>query len=374
MIQYLIKIFFFGIMLLFITSCGSVKYNSSSEWKVNYIDDYIIPENTLFEGTLIGGLSDLDYDGNYFYAVCDLPSSPRIYQFKIAISQNKIDSVYFTKVIPILGKDQPEKNAVWDSEGLLYDAENNTFIISSEGSIKNNRNPFIAVVDTLGQYEASYQIPSYFKAQESDGLRNNGVFEGLTWSADKKGIWVSTELPMKKDGPTAKLYKTKSPIRVTLLDRERMVPEYQFSYLLDPIRKFPILPFGMNGVSALLNYAEKKFLVLERGFSAGHGSHGIRARLFEADAARATNTLHISDLKGEINSSVIPAEKKLIFDFKKIRKKLSQKTVDNLEGISFGPILPNGNPSLIVISDNNFSSWTRQINQVILLELIPQKN
>lgn len=45
--------------------------------------------------------------------------------------------------------------------------------------------------------------------------------------------------------------------------------------------------------------------------------------------------------------------------------------VDNLEGIAFGPKLLNGNQTLIIISDNNFSSWTRQLNQVILLELIP---
>lgn len=372
MIKYLIKFFLFGFIITVLIGCGSAKPDISSDWKVKYLDDYIIPENAEFEGTRIGGLSDLDYDGNYFYAVCDLPSSPRIYQFKMVISENKIDSLYFTKVIPIQHKDYPEKNAVWDMEGLLYDAENNTFIISSEGSIKNNRNPFIAVVNSLGQYDGSYEIPHYFKAEEPEGLRDNGVFEGLTWAYDKNGIWVSTELPMKKDGPTAKLYRTKSPIRVTLYDRELKSPTYQFSYLLDPIRKLPILPFGMNGVSAILNYAERKFLILERGFSAGYGSQGMRVRLFEADAAKATNTLFINDLKGKINSSVVPAKKKLVFDFKKIRKKLKEKIVDNLEGISFGPTLPNGNPSLIVISDNNFSSWTRQINQVILLELIPE--
>ena len=36
--------------------------------------------------------------------------------------------------------------------------------------------------------------------------------------------------------------------------------------------------------------------------------------------------------------------------------------------ITFGPDLPNGNKSLILISDNNFNSMGPQVNQVILME------
>ena len=61
--------------------------------------------------------------------------------------------------------------------------------------------------------------------------------------------------------------------------------------------------------------------------------------------------------------------KELIFNFKQIRKQLQQR-IDNIEGICFGPKLPNGNASIFVISDNNFNSFAQQINQVIWLELI----
>src|SRR5699024_2072967 len=149
-------------------------------------------------------------------------------------------------------------------------------------------------------------------------------------------------------------------------------PEKQFAYRLGRLRKLPLLPFGMNGVTAILNYQPDKFFVLERAFSAGHGSHGMRVRLYEVDASQATNTLEVHGLKGKIDKEIIPAEKQLIFDSKHVRNKLTDRIVDNLEGIAFGPILPNGNQSLVLISDNNFSSWTRQLNQVILLELIPK--
>jgi hypothetical protein len=45
-------------------------------------------------------------------------------------------------------------------------------------------------------------------------------------------------------------------------------------------------------------------------------------------------------------------------------------TADNLEGLSYGPRLPNGNPTLLVISDDNFSTaGSVQINQFLLFEL-----
>jgi glycerophosphoryl diester phosphodiesterase len=39
-------------------------------------------------------------------------------------------------------------------------------------------------------------------------------------------------------------------------------------------------------------------------------------------------------------------------------------TLDNLEGITFGPDLPDGRRSLVVISDNNFTPG--QFSQVLL--------
>ncbi len=357
------------ILCVFLFSCGAAKVDKNTSWEVKFLDEYIIPANQEFENTKIGGLSDLDYDGKFFYTICDLPSSPRVYKFHILLNQQKIDTVIFDEVIKINRKSKLAKTKFWDSEGLIYDQKNHNFIISSEGSIKKNKNPFIAVVNTEGDFLEAYKIPEYFKANAEKGLRNNGVFEGLSKSYDKKGIWAATELPMKRDGGKVKLYKTKSPIRVTYFD-ENLKVDKQCSYTLDRLRKIPLLPFGWSGVSAILTYDDHKFLFLERSFSAGYGSRGNRVRLFDVNAEKATNTLEIDKIKGKIHKEVIPAEKNLIFDFNQIKSKLTNRIIDNLEGIAFGPTLPNGNQSLLVISDNNFSSWTPQLNQIILLELI----
>jgi hypothetical protein len=41
--------------------------------------------------------------------------------------------------------------------------------------------------------------------------------------------------------------------------------------------------------------------------------------------------------------------------------------VDNLEGMAFGPDLPNGNRSLVLVSDDNFSPI--QVTQFLAFEL-----
>ena len=63
------------------------------------------------------------------------------------------------------------------------------------------------------------------------------------------------------------------------------------------------------------------------------------------------------------------AEKRLVFDFKSVKNFLEEEIIDNIEGMTFGPELPNGNKSLILVSDDNFSSYGRQITQFILLEI-----
>lgn len=359
-------------IIISLSSCGGSKVSNDTSIKLHYLDEYIIPEDLTFEGTKIGGLSDLDYDGENFYTVCDLPSSPHIYEFSIHLKHNKIDTVRFNEVIKINHKSGEGKSLRFDSEGILFDPIKHQFTLSSEGSISKEKNPFIVELDAQGNVIDQYHIPDYFKATQKKGLRNNGVFEGLDRSVDGRGIWVSTELPMKMDGPTAKLYSTHSPVRFTYFNKETKQPEKQFAYLLGRLRKVPLLPFGMNGVSAIKEYKPEQFLVLERAFSAGHGRRGIRARLYQVDARKATNTLKIKKLKKKIGKSVQPAKKKLVYDFNQIRKKLTDKVIDNLEGIAFGPILANGHQSLILLSDNNFSSFTKQLNQIILLEIIPQ--
>ena len=65
----------------------------------------------------------------------------------------------------------------------------------------------------------------------------------------------------------------------------------------------------------------------------------------------------------------IPAKKTLLLDFENYKDKLTNGSIDNIEGMTFGPTLFNGNKSLILVADNNFNNLDPQLNQFILLEI-----
>lgn len=364
------RLFYLFILSFITTACGGARISDASPVKLRFLDEYIIPKDLKVDENLVGGLSDLDYDGAYFYTVSDIPRNPMIYKMSIEIEENRISKVDFIKGIRIQNRTESTKKLAIDSEGINYNPENNSFTVSSEGSIRSKLDPFIVDIDSTGNVLDFYKIPEYFFASNEKGLRNNGVFEGLTHSVNQQGIWVATELPMISDGPKPKLYKTNSPVRFTYFNRDSKEPEKQFAYNLGRIRKAPLLPFAINGVSGILEIAPNQFLVIERAFSAGHSNRGNRVLIFLADGKNATNTLDEYSLKSKIGKSIISAQKHLIFDFNSTRKKLKKNFIDNIEGISWGPTLPNGNKTIVLISDNNFNVFNEQINQVILMEIV----
>ena len=143
--------------------------------------------------------------------------------------------------------------------------------------------------------------------------------------------------------------------------------DYQLAYDLERLIKIPFLPFGLNGATELLQLDKTHLIVLERSYSAGHGSKGNRLKLFLIDISKAENILEKQTLK-KFKGKSLP--KTLLFDSKHIKKQLENGFIDNIEGLTFGPELPNGNKSLILMSDNNFNDFGKQLNQFILLELI----
>ena len=97
-------------------------------------------------------------------------------------------------------------------------------------------------------------------------------------------------------------------------------------------------------------------LVLERAYVQGVGNS---VRLYLADLGAAENIIdreNLADYKPQK-----PITKTLVADFSQYGIH-----IDNLEGITFGPRLPNGNPTLVLVSDNNFSQ--DQVTQILVFE------
>ncbi len=352
-------------VLIVFTSCKTVNTTSYKKLQLNFLDEYIVPDNIIVNKTLVGGLSGIDYANGKYYLICDDASNPRYYEANIKISNAKIDAVDFTAVVKFNDSSQ-----YLDSEAIRFDKNTNGVVITSEGSINYQKDPSFFSVNPNGIINHFFEIPNALKANSKQKPRNNGTLEGLTNSYDNKGYWIAMELPLEADGPEPKVYETKSPVRITYIDFKTQKPTKQFAYLLDKIAKIPKGHFAVNGLTDLIEYKKNQFIIIERSYSSGLGSAGNTIKLFHIDATKATNTIAINALE---NIQFDKASKEILFDFESVRNQLTDKSIDNIEGLSFGPSLANGNKTLILVADNNFNKLGSQLNQFILLEILYNK-
>ncbi len=355
-----------SIVLLFILSlygCNTVT-KQSEDIQLKFLDEYLLPNELFIDSTLVGGLSGIDSYNDIYYITCDDDKTPRFYETKITFSNAKFDTIVFSKAIVLKGV-----KGTLDLESIVVDSVQNQVLLVSEGSIKNGDDPSFFSVNFKGEFIENFKIPQYFEAKGKQLPRHNGVFEGLTKSLDEQGgYWIPTELPLKLDGPKPKYTATTSPVRFTYFNDEGRATK-QFAYLLDNIAKKPLGDFAVNGITDVLSYAPNKLLTIERSYSSGYENQGNVIKIYNLEYTDAANTLQHKKLN---NTNYYPVQKELVFNFEAIKDMLKNKSIDNIEGVCFGPILPNGNKTLLFIADNDFNKQGNRQNQFILMEMIVQ--
>ena len=161
------------------------------------------------------------------------------------------------------------------------------------------------------------------------------------------------------------------PCRFTQLDLASGQALRQIAYVPDAIPRAPLPPtaFADNGVSEILMLDAERMLVLERAYMAGWGTEaGNSLRLYLIATRQASDTLALAALQP---GTYRPPAKTLLADFSAFTGAGAGprlKRLDNTEGMSWGPVLPNGHRSLVFISDDNFSA--RQISQWLAFEFL----
>jgi len=195
-----------------------------------------------------------------------------------------------------------------------------------------------------------------------DGPRQNGALEAITYADNYHLLWVALEEPLYQDGPRADLKETNSLVRLFKFDAVTKRNTAQYAYKLELVSHPPILPgaFRVNGVTDILDAGNNQLFVVERSFSTGR--FPCTVKIFIADLSAATNVLELQSLSG--NEKVIAAKKQLLLNMDDLFIH-----IDNVEGVTWGPLLPNGNRTLVLVTDNNFQSF--QKTQIFLLEVLP---
>src|SRR6185312_2508787 len=254
-----------------------------------------------------------------------------------------------------------------DPEALRYDEKNNSFIWSSEGErIVNSKetileNPAVTEIDLKGNFKDTFQLPPQLIMHATEeGPRQNGVFEGLTFDDTHKNLFVSVEEPLYQDGPRAGTGDSTGITRIIKFDMKTKKPLAQYAYTIDPVAYSAITPnaFKINGISDILWLGKNKLLVLERSYSTGRLACTIK--VFVADLSSAENINNIASLKDYPKVKMV--SKKLLVNMDSLGI-----YIDNIEGVTFGPTLPNGKQALLFVADNNFNPLEK--TQFLLFEI-----
>ena len=337
-----------------------------------------IPFDKTFQNTKVGGLSGIDYDkkNDLYYLICDdrsVHNNSRFYTAKIPLLENKIQSIDFQNVIILknesrtaYGNWNSTPNTSADPEDIRFNQKTNTLIWSSEGArvVTGEKqvlqNPSLNFMDFKGNFLGNVTLPENLKMQQQEkGLRNNGTLEGITFDKKYKNIYTNIEEPLFEDGDQATTSKG-GLIRLYQFNIKTKKNITQFGYQLEPIalEPNPKGSFAVNGVSAIQYYGKNQLLVIERSYSTG--TQACTIKLFLCDLKKATNVKNYPSLQ---NQKLKLASKKLILNMDDLGI-----FIDNVEGITFGPKLANGNQSLVLVTDNNFSD--KQKTQILVFELV----
>jgi hypothetical protein len=346
---------------------------------LEFVSAYELPKQN-FENVPIGGLSGLTYDGprGLFYAISDDRSNfapARFYSLKLRLDNDtatikSVEVKAMTTLKQADGKPYPKNTS--DTEGIALAPDQSVFVIS-EGIAKDGIAPFINQYDlATGALKYALPInPPYIPKTLEDGskigVQNNLGWESLTLNAgaaqglasDPFRLFVAVEssLEQDKEPPSPEAGAKLRFLHYYIQDQNgspvsNQVGEYL--YQLEP------KPAGVteHGLSELLSVDQAgHFISLERTF----GLAGFGVKLFEVTTAGAMDISRVPSLRG-LPSSVQPLRKRLLLDLKDL-----VITLDNLEGMTLGPVLPDGSPSLVLISDDNFSK--DQATQILLFRL-----
>lgn len=323
---------------------------------LTFLGEATVPAGTMFEGTLLGGLSGLVYDrGNEQYlAIADDRSqfdAARFYSLTIDLADGSLQSgdVTFREVVTLRDPSgMPYLPTTVDPEGIALTADGRLFL-ASEGDFTQSLDPFVERFAVIGQHLEALPVPfKFLTGLAGFGIRNNLAFESLTLTPDDATLFTATENALFQDGAAA-LPRHGTPCRILSFNASSGAAGPEYIYWTEQIAALPVPmgAFATNGLVELLAANDEQLFALERSFSVGVGNS---IELYAIDLSTADDVSGIDVLDGFIRS-FRPVHKRLLLDLGTLGL-----TLDNVEGMTFGPRLADGRRTLVLVSDDNFSA------------------
>lgn len=317
-------------------------------------------------GLPFGGISGLTTRdaGREVYGISDAPQGGRIYRFALDGIEGspRMTTTSAASLSMAPGDDSPDHEGI----ALLPDG---TFAVSAEGTgLEPRLPPSINIYGRHGDFVRPLPVPAKFVPEPTGsvtrGARGNAGFESLTLSPDGERLFTAAETALIQDGDPATFDAgTRTRILEYVSRRGTFEPAREFAYDLEPVQKPPFAPSAsINGLVELLALNRTTLLALERGYvenAENAAQSRNRVRLYRITLIGATDVSGLESLMG--HPDIVPVTKTLLLDLSDVQG-LSRElapSLDNFEGMSFGPRLPDGRASLILVSDDNFSAAQR---------------
>jgi hypothetical protein len=342
---------------------------------LRFLDDFNIPTGAPLENIEsaagFGGLSGIGYDPKTgtLMAVSDGRSYCRFYRLEPRIQDENFE-VRPMGVTPLLDLD-----GEWVADGSMNPeslaiADNGDIFITSEGIAGAGALPGLYLFDAVGRFKKNLPVPEKFLPGgegKEKGPRDNLAFESLTLSPDGKRLFLGIEQALLQDGDET-TPEAGGAVRILeyVIEGDEIHPIREIVYPIEPVGKPEEFGPGVggNGLVDLLALDHHHFLTLERSFFVESSDSTVprthqQIRIFKMSLEQATDVSNLISLRGTTDFRF--AQKELVLDLEDIVPDLDPEfpTLDNFEGMCFGPELPNGNRTLILVSDNNFNESQR---------------
>jgi hypothetical protein len=284
----------------------------------------------------------------------------RMHVIDIGVRPGAASSVQASLVETVLLKSEMSKHFLGISSAFDLAAPENTLRLDPEGVrvgrdgkiyISDEYGPFIYEFDRQGKRCRVLSVPKKFgidkpradaaeemKVNQSGRVTNRG-FEGLAITPDGGKLYACMQSPLIQEWG-----RKGTNLRILEVDLKSNARR-EFVYPLENSR---------YGVSEILAVNGHEFLVLERD-----GQKGDKARfkkLFKIDISSASDISAVPVLpQSGLPAGIIAVKKTPFLDFLDPRFGLrSPDFPAKLEGLAFGPDLPDGRHLLLVTNDNDF--------------------
>jgi hypothetical protein len=246
----------------------------------------------------------------------------------------------------------------FDPEGIQIGFPGSIFISDEYG-------PYIYEFDVFGRLSSRIDVPSRYQISNpsedpneellgnTSGRQANRGMEGLAITPDSRFLFGVMQNALIQDnglnpGTTDRLGLNNRILKVDL----RTGRKQEYVYVLDAINRG-------QGVSEILAINDHEFLVVERdnrSFLTAEPQAPTRKKIYKIDINGATDVSNVDSLPaGALPATITPVQKMLFIDLLDPVFNLTPTIAEKIEGLAWGPDLPDGRHVLYVVSDNDLN-------------------